>query len=110
MTVIIDAKKCNGCRQLDEPQCRKLCPGDLMQLDTAKNKAYINVEGDCWDCMVCVKACPMRAIETRLPYQIAAYGATLKPIIKKDKVIWTLKDIKGHEEVFEIETRFQEGD
>lgn len=105
MTVIVDPKKCNGCRQLDEPQCKKLCPGDLMQLDQKTGKAYINVERDCWDCMVCVKACPMRAIETRLPYQIAAYGASLRPSVKKDRIIWTLKDTNGREETFEIETR-----
>jgi adenylylsulfate reductase subunit B len=106
MTVIVDLKRCNGCRQLDAPQCKKLCPGDLMQLDPEKGKAYINVERDCWDCMVCVKACPMRAIETRLPYQLAFYGASLKPKVKKDMIIWTLKDGEGNVETFEIKTRF----
>ncbi len=106
MTLVINTKRCNGCRQLDEPQCRKLCPGDLMQLDPGTKKAYIISPKDCWDCMVCVKACPMRAIETRLPYQIAAYGASLKPQVKKDRIIWTLKDLNGLEETFEIKTRF----
>jgi adenylylsulfate reductase subunit B len=82
LTVKVDLKKCNGCKQLDSPQCKKLCPGDLMQLNPDTKKAYINVEKDCWDCMVCVKACPMRAIETRLPYQVGGFGASLKPRIK----------------------------
>lgn len=106
MTVKIDLKRCNACRQLAEPQCRKHCPGDLMQLNPETQKAYINMEADCWDCMVCVKACPMKAIETKLPYSIAYYGASLKPTIKKDIIIWKLKDINGSEETFEIKTRF----
>jgi adenylylsulfate reductase subunit B len=104
MTVIVDIKKCNGCRQLDEPQCRKLCPGDLMQLDQKTDKAYINVKSDCWDCMVCVKACPMRAIETRLPYKLAPYSASLRPRKKKNMIEWELKDSDGMIEKFNIKT------
>jgi adenylylsulfate reductase subunit B len=106
LTVIVDLKKCNGCRHLEEPQCEKLCPGDLMVLNPETKKAFINVEKDCWDCMVCVKACPMRAIETKLPFSIVYYGASLKPTVKKDSIIWSLKDSDGNEEIFEIKTRF----
>lgn len=106
MTVKIDKKKCNGCKQLDAPQCEKLCPGDLMALDLKSKKAFIRSEEDCWDCMVCVKACPMLAIETKLPYTLAYYGASLKPKVGKDKITWTLKNIDGTVETFEIKTRF----
>ena len=107
MTVKVDLKKCNGCKQLkDGPQCKKYCPGDLMQFNPEIKKAFINVEKDCWDCMVCVKACPMRAIETRLPYQVAAYGASLKPRVKKDVIIWELIYPNGEKEIFEFKTRF----
>ncbi|MFQ5800573.1 MAG: 4Fe-4S dicluster domain-containing protein [Candidatus Hydrothermarchaeales archaeon] len=106
MTVTVNIKRCNGCRHLNAPQCEKLCPGDLMALNPETKKAYIREPKDCWDCMVCVKACPMRAIETRLPYQLAYYGASLKPKVKKDMIIWTLKDSNGKKETFEIKTRF----
>ncbi|RMF88870.1 MAG: 4Fe-4S ferredoxin [Methanobacteriota archaeon] len=105
MTVVVDLKRCNGCRHMDEPQCEKLCPGDLMALNRDTGKAYIREPRDCWDCMVCVKACPMRAIETRLPYPLALYGASLKPRVKGDRIIWTLKDARGNVETFELQTR-----
>ncbi len=106
MTVKVDLKRCNGCRQLDEPQCRKLCPGDLMQISSVNGKAYINGERDCWDCMVCVKACPMMAVQTKLPYSIAYFGASLRPKAKKDMIEWTLEDGTGKVETFHIKTRF----
>ena len=106
MTVKIDIKRCNGCKNLDGPRCEKLCPGDLMALNSETGKAYIRNEEDCWDCMVCVKACPMLAIETKLPYTLAFYGASLKPKVGKDTITWTLKNIDGTVETFDIKTRF----
>ncbi len=106
MTVKVDKKKCNACKHLDAPQCEKLCPGDLMALNQETKKAYIRSAEDCWDCMVCVKACPMRAIETVLPYTLAYFGASLKPKVGKDKITWVLTNNDGKVETFEIKTRF----
>ena len=106
MTVVVDQKKCNACRNLKTPQCVRLCPGDLMAINPETEKAFIREPRDCWDCMVCVKACPMRAIETHLPYQLACYGASLKPKALKDRIIWSLKKLDEAEETFEIKTRF----
>ncbi|MBI5789372.1 MAG: 4Fe-4S ferredoxin [Candidatus Schekmanbacteria bacterium] len=105
MSVIVDKKKCNGCKQLDEPQCVKNCPGDLMAINPEDGKSYCREGSDCWDCMVCVKTCPCMAIQTRLPYQLANYKATLVPKIGKDVIKWTSTDIKGNVEEFEIKTK-----
>lgn len=102
MSVIIDEDLCTGCKGQKEPFCIKYCPGDLLTLDKQTGKPYIRSERDCWDCMVCVKSCPFGAIETKLPYQVASYKASLKPIVYEDKIVWKLKNINGDEEVFEI--------
>lgn len=104
MSVKIDFDSCNCCQEQDEPYCVKYCPGDLLAVDKEAGKPYIRNERDCWDCMVCVKACPFDAIETRLPYQLASYTASLKPKVSKGKITWHLKDIDGREEVYELKT------
>jgi adenylylsulfate reductase subunit B len=105
MGVIVDRRKCNGCKGLEEPKCVRICPGDLMAIDEKTGKSYIREFSDCWDCMACVKACPRGALEVRLPYQIALYGGKLKPKVRKDSILWILKDNRGVEERFVIKTR-----
>jgi adenylylsulfate reductase subunit B len=105
MSVICDHGKCTGCRNLDEPRCVRNCPGDLMALDPATGKAYNRDPRDCWDCMACVKLCPHGALETKLPYALADYGAALRPQVKEDRIIWTCKDSSGRVEEYVIRTR-----
>lgn len=100
MTVTVNNKKCNGCKQLEEPQCVKICPGDLMKIDENTGKSTIREDRDCWDCMACVKACPMKALETRLPYPLAYYKSSLVPRLSEDTITWTLKDPDGKTETF----------
>jgi adenylylsulfate reductase subunit B len=104
MTVVVNRSKCTGCKGLDFPRCVQCCPGDLMALDK-NDKSYIRDEQDCWDCMACVKECPHAAISTKLPYQIALYKATLQPKVFRDKIKWTLTDIDGGKEQFELRTK-----
>lgn len=104
MSVIVDKKRCNGCKHLSEPQCVKLCPGDLFKM-AQDGKSSMRAPHDCWDCMVCVKSCPRAALQTRLPYQLANYKASLTPKIGKDKIEWTAVDINGKVEKFEIKTK-----
>lgn len=106
MSVIFDYDKCNSCKGQDEPFCVRLCPGDLLLINEENKKPYIRSERDCWDCMVCVKACPFGAVETRLPYSLAGYKASLKPVVRKDRIIWHLLDCNGNEEVFELKTNY----
>ena len=105
MGVIVDQKRCNGCKHLEEPRCVQNCPGDLPAIDPSTGKAYIRDNSDCWDCMVCVKLCPRMALQTRLPYQIANYKATLIPRVYKDRIHWVCTDAHGRVEEFEIKTK-----
>jgi adenylylsulfate reductase, subunit B len=104
MSIKINYDLCTGCAGEEEAICVKLCPGDLLAIDKETGKPYIRSPRDCWDCMVCVKACPYGAIETRLPYQLASYKASLKPEVYKEKIIWHLYDSKGREEIYELKT------
>ncbi len=104
MSVAVDVQKCTGCRGLKEPRCVESCPGDLMALDAVIGKAYIRDPRDCWDCMSCVKLCPHGALETRLPFQLANFGASLRPKVARDRIVWTLTDAAGNTEEFVIKT------
>jgi adenylylsulfate reductase subunit B len=55
--------------------------------------------------MSCTKACPMKAIETRIPYQLGYHGAKLVPFVGKDTITWICTDIHGTEERFKYKTR-----
>ncbi|MBI3991542.1 MAG: 4Fe-4S binding protein [Candidatus Omnitrophica bacterium] len=100
MGILIDKDKCDGCGA-----CERICPGDLMVVDKKSKKAEIRSQEDCWDCMSCVKACPKSALETKLSFQFADFGAGLKPKISEDKIVWTAVDIDGKKEEFEIKTK-----
>lgn len=104
MSVIVDTRRCTGCRGLKEPRCVENCPGDLMALDEATGKAYIRDPRDCWDCMSCVKLCPHGALETRLPFQLANYGGSLRPKMARDRITWILTDPAGNTEEYVIKT------
>ncbi len=105
MTVVVDTKKCTGCKGREKPLCVMLCPGDLMMIDEASGKAAIREPGDCWDCMACVKACPFAALETRLPYELGYHGARLVPKKKGKVMVWELTHLDGRKEVFERKVR-----
>ena len=80
----VDTRKCTGCAGSAESCCERACPGDLMAVSPENGKAYCRATNECWDCMSCVKACPCGALETRIPYQLGYYKATLRPIMGKD--------------------------
>ena len=88
--------KCIGCGG-----CVDICPGDLLRLDE-NGKSSIRNQADCWDCMACVKSCPEGALETRLPFSLADFGATLKPKIYPDRIEWRLTYADGRLEEFNI--------
>jgi len=99
MSVITHNDKCTGCGK-----CVEICPGDLLVLNQEKNKSMIRHPEDCWDCMACVKICPYGALETKLPYQLASYKASLKPQVYPDRIVWQLTDLAGNKEEFIIKT------
>lgn len=103
VSVMTDKQKCNGCDGLKEPLCVSQCPGNLLTLDS-DGKSRMRCALECWDCMACVKICPNSALETRLPYLLALYKASLKPKTRPDRIEWTLIDINGEKEEFTIKT------
>lgn len=104
MSIIIDRKRCFGCVGLEgEARCVQACPGDLNYLDE-QARAVCRSNRDCWDCMACVKACPVSAIECRLPYSVASYKATLKPKVRADTIEWTVTSVSGETEKFVVKT------
>ena len=100
----VDPVKCDGCFDKAEPLCQQVCPGDLMVIDPATNKAYCRDPGDCWDCMTCVKACARQAIQTRLQYQLGYFPARLIPLVGTNTITWTLVDCYGRVEHFVMPT------
>lgn len=101
--VLLD--KCNGCKGLEEAKCEESCPGDLMAVNEDAMKAYCRNTHDCWDCMSCIKACPMNALEIRIPYQIGYHKATLKPFMTSNMITWKCVDINGEESTYKYRNR-----
>jgi len=100
----VDKKKCNGCPGKPEPLCVRICPGDLMAIGE-DGKAFCRSLRDCWDCMCCTKDCPMKAIETGIPYQLGYHGAKLVPFMSKGAITWICTDIYGKKEKFRYRNR-----
>ena len=107
MPVWIDPDICNGCNNSRQPPCLRMCPGDLIVKDHSLNKAMLKYTEDCWDCLPCVKVCPVEAIEFHLSYQFGSRGAKLAPRIHKgrDFITWDSEDINGKKESFAIRTK-----
>lgn len=107
MPVWIDPEKCNGCYGASQPPCLRMCPGDLIVKDQAANKAYLKYPEDCWDCLPCVKVCPVEAIEFHLSSQFGSKGARLIPHVNKknDSIAWESIDAAGVKETFTIRTK-----
>lgn len=53
---------CDGCGGQAEPECRRVCPADIVIVDALTRKAEVVETDTCWDCLACVKACPVEAI------------------------------------------------
>ena len=47
----------------------------------------------------------MKAIETRIPYQLGYHGAKLVPFMGKGTITWICTDIYGNEERFKYRNR-----
>lgn len=105
MGVVADPARCTGCPGAAEPPCVECCPGDLLHVDQQTRKVKVRDVQDCWDCMACVKACPNSALETRLPFSLANPGASIRPVVKDDHIIWHCRDCRGRETQYVIPTR-----
>ncbi len=103
MGIQFEREKCIQCNPTGESFCSKYCPGDLIYLDS-EEKPQMRDNSKCWDCMVCVKACPVEAIYTVLPYSISSSKAKLIPFKQENKIIWKLEKENEIKEEFEIIT------
>lgn len=100
MSVVVIDDKCTACGM-----CVEICPGDLLTFSNDKLNVRMRQPADCWDCMACVKVCPCEALETKLPYQLAYFKASLKPTVLEDRIIWRVTDINGRTEEFLLRTK-----
>ena len=107
MPVFVNPPKCDGCGHSKQPPCVRMCPGDLIEKNTATNKAYLKHALDCWDCLACVKACPEEAILFRLSFQMGFPNASLQPhVVPSQNIItWEAVDSHGQRESFTIPTK-----
>ena len=105
MGIHIDHNLCNGCGFPEkETPCNMACPGDLVFMQ-ADGKAQICSNADCWDCVACIKICPQEAIELKVPFEIIGKEGSLKARAYRDKTVWTIKNNKNEEEIFETPAR-----
>ena len=96
MGLKINRLKCTGCQK-----CVNVCPGDLLVLNET-GKCMIRNQADCWDCMACVKSCPEGALETKLPFSLANFGASLRPQVEEKEIRWICTYPDGRIEEFTI--------
>lgn len=99
MPAYVNPNTCDGCRALAAPVCKYLCPSDIMQLGH-DGKAW-NIEPDlCWECYVCVKACPQAAIGIRGYADVVPMGGSLIPLRATDSIAWTINFRNGETKHF----------
>jgi len=78
-----------------------------MAVSMETGKAYCRAANECWDCMSCVKVCPSGAIETRMPYQLGYFKASLRPVMGHNKITWKCRDIYGNEATYRFINRIE---
>ena len=98
MSIVIDKTKCVGCGK-----CVHICPGNVLRQDVQK-KAYPEDPSDCWNCVSCMKECPVQAISILLPMEISAGGGRMK--IRRDGNItaWEMEKTDGEKIVITTDT------
>lgn len=89
MSIVIDSKKCVGCRK-----CLSVCPGSLLKLGE-DGKAFIKYPKDCWGCSSCIKECDQCAIGLYLGADIGGKGSLLTVSAENDIVHWNIEESDG---------------
>ena len=105
MPSFVITEKCDGCKALDKTACQHICPNDLMVLNKDKMKAYNQAPEMCWECMCCVKICPVQAIEVRGYADFVPMGANVTPMRSSDSIMWTVKFRNGQLKRFKFPIR-----
>ncbi len=97
MSIFIDENVCNGCGKAEETLCERICPGDLL-FRNEMHKAEIRSQADCWTCGACMKACPVQAIDLKLPTQILKSNVSLRAKCTKHHTAWEIRNGNGIKE------------
>ena len=97
--------KCDGCKALDKTACQYICPNDLMVLNKDTMKAFNQDPSQCWECMCCVKICPVSAIDVRGYADFVPMGASVVPMRSTDSIMWTVKFRNGNIKRFKFPIR-----
>ncbi len=105
MPSFVITEKCDGCKALDKTACQYICPNDLMVLNKDKMKATNQAPDMCWECMCCVKICPVQAIEVRGYADFVPLGAAVTPMRSSDSIMWTVKFRNGQLKRFKFPIR-----
>ncbi|MBI4669206.1 MAG: adenylyl-sulfate reductase subunit beta [Elusimicrobia bacterium] len=105
MPSYVIASKCDGCKALDKTACQHACPNDLMVLNKETKKAYNQDPAMCWECMCCVKICPVQAMEVRSYADFVPMGASVTPLRSSDSIMWTVKFRNGSLKRFKFPIR-----
>ncbi len=105
MPSFVITEKCDGCKALDKTACQHICPNDLMVLNKDKMKAYNQAPDMCWECMCCVKICPVQAVEVRGYADFVPMGAAVTPMRSSDSIMWTVKFRNGQLKRFKFPIR-----
>ena len=105
MPSFVTPDKCDGCKALDKTACQYICPNDLMVLDKDAMKAFNQDPSQCWECMCCVKICPVSAIDVRGYADFVPMGASVVPMRSTDSIMWTVKFRNGNIKRFKFPIR-----
>ena len=111
MPSFVITEKCDGCKGQDRTACMYICPNDLMVLDVdgsagyGEMKAYNRDPQMCWECMCCVKLCPVQAMDVRGYADFVPLGASATPLRGTEDIMWTVKFRDGSIKRFKFPTR-----
>ncbi|MEM2912689.1 MAG: hypothetical protein QW146_09325 [Candidatus Bathyarchaeia archaeon] len=91
--------KCNGCEDLEAPQCIQFCPHGVFGLKDSK-AVVVNPHKCVYGCIACERICPKKAIA--FPQRIATMpkipkdkGLLHKVVCKKcGKTFWTNREVE----------------
>ena len=59
----------------------------------------------CWECMCCVKICPVQAMEVRGYADFVPLNAMVTPLRSSDSILWTVKFRNGSLKRFKFPIR-----
>jgi adenylylsulfate reductase subunit B len=76
-----------------------------MVLEKDKMKAYNQDPSQCWECMCCVKICPVDAIDVRGYADFVPMGGSCVPMRSTDSIMWTVKFRNGNIKRFKFPIR-----